>query len=97
MTEYGVQVAQGNGQLVNLTNRPVMVIDVINVPYGVNGSRNLHIPVSNVAIDIDHNIDPAFDGKTISVKYSGNSVTWTWHPAKALTPTNAKIIVFSGG
>ncbi|MDO9940278.1 hypothetical protein Q7424_10490 [Glaesserella parasuis] len=97
MAEYGVQVARGNGQLVNLTNRPVMVIDVINVPYGVNGSRNFHIPVSGVGIDIDLDIDPASDGKTISVKHVGNSVTWTWHSAKALKPTNVKIIVFSGG
>lgn len=95
MANYGVQVANKTGQMVNLTDRPVMVADVIHIPYGANGSRQFHTPIKGVSVDSDYELDPASDGKFISVSYSGHTVHWEWNEAKALKPTNAKVIIFS--
>lgn len=95
LAEYGVQVMNNNGNLKNLTDRPIMVMDVLKVPYNSNGTHQFSVPIKGVSIDADYEIDPTSDGKFISVTYSGNTVKWQWESAKALKPTNVKIIVFS--
>lgn len=95
VAQYGVQVMNKEGNLVNLTDRPVMVVDVLTIPYGTNGSRRFETRISGVSVDADYEIDLTSDGKFLSVSVLENTVSWKWLPAKALKPTTAKIVVLS--
>lgn len=95
MSDYGVQVANQNGILVELTDRPVMVLDLIHVPYGDNGMRRFDMPVSGISVDCDYSLEPSSDGKIIKVTHSENLVSWHWENAKSIAPSDAKIIIFS--
>lgn len=97
LADYGVQVMSSDNQLIDLTKRPVMVAEVINIPYGSNGSLTLHSPISGVSVDADYQLDPASDGKVMKATFSGNTIYWNWVNAKAILPTPAKLIVFTGG
>lgn len=94
---YGVQVMNSRGGMENLTDRPVMVVDLVSVPFGVNGSRTFSVPVSGISVSADYDFDPAIDGKYLSATYSGNTVRWEWKSAKAVKSSSANIIVLTGG
>lgn len=94
MAGFGVAVANHSGQLVNITDRPVMISDIINVTYGVSGSATFNKNISSVSVMASYDFDVEHDGKAIQVTYSGNKVFWHWVPAKTLKTNSVSVFVF---
>lgn len=94
---YGIQVLNGKGKLENLADRPVMIAELFEVPYGVNGSKTIPAAISAVSVVCNYDIDPASDGKFIKTTFSRNTVSWEWVSAKGITEAPAKVIIMTGG
>ena len=91
---YGVSVVNHHGQLVNITDRPIMISDVINVLYNLSGSKKFNKNISSISIMANYEFDVEYDGKAIQVTHSGDTVFWNWVPAKALKTNSVSIFVF---
>lgn len=91
---YGVSVVNHHGQLVNITDRPIMISDVINVLYNLSGSKKFNKNISSISVMANYEFDVEYDGKAIQVAHSGDTVFWNWVPAKALKTNSVSIFVF---
>ena len=91
---YGVSVVNHHGQLVNITDRPIMISDVINVLYNLSGSKKFNKNISSISVMANYEFDVEYDGKAIQVTHSGDTVFWNWVPAKALKTNSVSIFVF---
>lgn len=91
---YGVSVVNHHGQLVNITDRPIMISDVINVLYNLSGSKKFNRNISSISVMANYEFDVEYDGKAIQVTHSGDTVFWNWVPAKALKTNSVSIFVF---
>lgn len=94
MANYGVGVLNANGQLVDITDRALMISDVINVAYNVSGSKAFNKSIASVVVMANYEFDLEHDGKAIEVTHTGNQVSWKWVPARAVKTNSVSIFVF---
>lgn len=94
MESYGVGVSNANGQLVDITDRALMISDVINVAYNVSGSKAFNKSIASVVVMANYEFDLNYDGRAIEVTHTGNQVSWKWVPARAVKTNSVSIFVF---
>lgn len=94
MANYGVGVLNANGQLVDITDRALMISDVINVAYNVSGSKAFNKSIASVVVMANYEFDLNYDGRAIEVTHTGNQVSWKWVPARAVKTNSVSIFVF---
>lgn len=93
---YGIQIANSSNELINITDRKIMVSELISVRYGENGYKVFPHDVYGFSVEADYHLDPASDGKVIRVSRDNNRINWYWDSSKAILPSDARIVVFSG-
>lgn len=94
MANYGVGVSNSNGQLIDITDRALMISDVISVAYNSSGSKTFSKTIASITVMANYEFDLEHDGKAIEVTHTGNQISWKWVPARAVKTGSVSIFVF---
>ncbi|MCW9717322.1 hypothetical protein [Avibacterium sp. 21-599] len=75
---YGIEAYQTDGKRLNLTDRNLMVLDVIHLNYGMAGQKTLTTNVSGVVLSTPSGFEFAPERLRPEIRINGKTISWKW-------------------
>lgn len=94
MNNYGIEVTSDTGKITNITDKALMLMDILNIQYGIDGNKTYPINIVSVVRYDNTSYSFGIEGKLPQFSINGKTLSWKWVNCTNVKSNNATILIF---